>query len=433
MKITVYGGVEEIGGNTILLEDEGASILLDFGISYRQRDRFFSDPFLSPRSVESLMNLGILPPVPEFYCRRGVDAVFITHPHRDHSSYISFLDRSIPVYLGDTTRTILESWKTTKRRFLEFNLEGIKFHTFRSRDVLKDDPLVIHPMHVDHSIPGSYGYVIETPSGVVGYTGDFRMHGERPDLTRDFIKLCKKKNVDILITEATNILDGKVSGENDVKRSLIEVLKRAEGAVIVEYSKNDIDRLRSVYEASKRTGRKLVISVHQAHLLMSLRNDPHLKLPPLGELYVLERDRKIKPPPWIQQILNTFRSIDMQEISPKQKEYTISLSFYELEELFHLSPAEGSIYILSSSEPFTEEMEIDFERLKNWLNHFGVPLYQTHASGHIMPQDLRKVVKEISPKKVIPVHTEHPELVKRYLRDLCEVILPEKGKPITFY
>jgi len=49
------------------------------------------------------------------------------------------------------------------------------------------------------------------------------------------------------------------------------------------------------------------------------------------------------------------------------------MSFYDLEELVEINPQPGSYYILSASEPFNEEMEIDFERLVNWLSHCGLP------------------------------------------------------------
>lgn len=57
----------------------------------------------------------------------------------------------------------------------------------------------------------------------------------------------------------------------------------------------------------------------------------------------------------------------------------------DFEELISLQPAAGSYYVLSASELFNEEMEIDFERLLNWLWHYGLPQYHVHVSGHMMP------------------------------------------------
>jgi len=43
MKLSFYGGVEEIGGNKILLEDDDTRIFLDFGMSFHKRGRFLKN------------------------------------------------------------------------------------------------------------------------------------------------------------------------------------------------------------------------------------------------------------------------------------------------------------------------------------------------------------------------------------------------------
>ena len=39
--LTFYGGVNEIGGNKILLEDQDTRIFLDFGMSFSQSGKYF--------------------------------------------------------------------------------------------------------------------------------------------------------------------------------------------------------------------------------------------------------------------------------------------------------------------------------------------------------------------------------------------------------
>ncbi|MEM4316462.1 MAG: hypothetical protein QXQ68_00185 [Candidatus Nitrosocaldaceae archaeon] len=38
--------------------------------------------------------------------------------------------------------------------------------------------------------------------------------------------------------------------------------------------------------------------------------------------------------------------------------------------MIDIKPSNGSCYIYSSSEPFNEESEIEFNRFINWLDHF---------------------------------------------------------------
>jgi len=84
---------------------------------------------------------------------------------------------------------------------------------------------------------------------------------------------------------------------------------------------------------------------------------------------------------------------------------------------------------VSASEPFNEEMTIDYERLVHWLCHYGLPQYHAHVSGHIMPLQLKATLKEIGAAKIFPVHTENVDLVAKFMRDLkSKVILAEKEK-----
>jgi ribonuclease J len=108
------------------------------------------------------------------------------------------------------------------------------------------------------------------------------------------------------------------------------------------------------------------------------------------------------------------------------------LGFYEFNELVGIEPIPGSVYVLSQSEPFNEEMELQFAKLKNWLGIYGVPLYQAHSSGHAKPQELRKFISEVAPKNVYLIHTEQPELYRTYISDLiARAILPIEGQTLT--
>ena len=105
------------------------------------------------------------------------------------------------------------------------------------------------------------------------------------------------------------------------------------------------------------------------------------------------------------------------------------MSFYDLEQLVEIQPKPGSCYISSSSEPFNEEMEIDYEKLVNWLRHYGLPQYHVHVSGHIMPLQLKAILEEIGAKTIFPVHTENAELFAKFMQDSKSQVVPaEKDK-----
>jgi ribonuclease J len=89
-----------------------------------------------------------------------------------------------------------------------------------------------------------------------------------------------------------------------------------------------------------------------------------------------------------------------------------------LKSLLPFSLKLGSGYVVSASEPFNEEMELDFEKLINWLKHYGLPQYHVHVSGHIMPLQLKMALKQMNGKRIFPAHTEGAELFSRFMRDV---------------
>ncbi|MDP2930996.1 MAG: MBL fold metallo-hydrolase RNA specificity domain-containing protein [Chloroflexota bacterium] len=131
VRLTFYGGVGEIGGNKILLEDGDRKLLLDFGFPY-QRHKLFYEEYLKPRGGAGLLDplvMELLPPLeglyrddletpglwPQFRDRPlyrrldHVDGILLSHAHLDHSGYISFLKNDIPVYATATTAFITKS------------------------------------------------------------------------------------------------------------------------------------------------------------------------------------------------------------------------------------------------------------------------------------------------------------------------------------
>jgi len=67
-------------------------------------------------------------------------------------------------------------------------------------------------------------------------------------------------------------------------------------------------------------------------------------------------------------------------------------------------------------------MEMDFDKLINWLEHYGLPQHHTHVSGHVMPLTLKDLLERIHPKYIIPIHGNH-ELFKRFARGLDSIVL----------
>ena len=89
-----------------------------------------------------------------------------------------------------------------------------KAHTFRTGDRLNIGSMEIEPIHVDHSIPGAYGFIIYTSEGTIVYSGDVRLHGSKPQMTQEFVEKIRKIRPITLIMEGTRITDERFQRVN---------------------------------------------------------------------------------------------------------------------------------------------------------------------------------------------------------------------------
>jgi ribonuclease J len=140
-------------------------------MSFAMKKQFYSPSFLSPKSEkESLQELGILPKIKGVYkfdpSPPEIDGVFISHGHFDHSAYLSFIKREIPAIAVKQQKPSCELLVISAVQ-IEFDVSDLNFESFRTGTNITVDNLEIEPVHVDHSVPGAYGFVVHTSSGSV--------------------------------------------------------------------------------------------------------------------------------------------------------------------------------------------------------------------------------------------------------------------------
>jgi ribonuclease J len=445
--LTFYGGVNEIGGNKILLRDGKAKVFFDFGQSFTMGIDFFTS-MLGPRwlcGLKDYFEFGLMPKIKGLYSKKQLmytdisyskpnfDAVFLSHAHFDHTAHICFIDEKIPVFCGSGTKLFLESMVETTFS----SLGEHPYQTFRTGSVMEIGQLKVEPIHVDHSIPGAYGFIIHTSKGEIVYTGDLRAHGSKKEMTEEFIaKACECKPI-AMISEGTRIVEKRPRSnfsEFEVKEKSNEIVSGSNKIVFVTHHGRDIDRFRTIYEVAKQNGRRIVIFPRLAYLLKKLVEDEHLDFPdPLKDKNILVYFRRKKTGTFIEEDYYLWernfmqRMVTADEVHENQIGLVMDLDFYQFGELIDIKPDKGSHFIHSMSEPFSEE-DIEDQVMHNWLNHFKIKFHQLHASGHMKRQELMEMIERINPKKVFPVHTENPAFFKKTKK---KTVVIEKGKTYT--
>ncbi len=296
VEITCYGAVGEIGGNKILLEDKDTKVFLDFGTGFTEGADYF-DAGIEPRRVNGagdLFEFGLLPEIPGLYSEDAlqntslryvkpeVDAILLSHYHWDHMGRIGLVDAAIPVYAGETTALIHEASSESTYSPLDHH----QIRTFRTGDKLRIGSLEVLPIHVDHSIPGAYGFIIYTSVGAVAYTGDFRLHGPLGFMTSEFAREAHGAEPSLLITEGTRVAPMDVRqgmSEGAVLRETLKAIGRNEKLAFSSFRGNDTDRVNTFHKAAQKSGRQLVVSMRTAILLEKLQKDARLEVPRVGK------------------------------------------------------------------------------------------------------------------------------------------------------
>ncbi len=475
-EITFHGGVHDIGGNKFLVEDRGTKILMDFGMSFRDEGKFFSQ-FMNARtsnSLKDLFDLGILPNIPGMYRRdytrhmdlggdeeTAIDAVLLTHAHVDHCKYISYLRPEIPVYCSEASKLIMQNYDDTgtdqyltlKERFQVYtNRDGgiskkkgedvqipRNIQVFEEGKKFSIDSVDVEPMPVDHSIPGVNAFILHTSSGSIANTGDLRFHGRRANDTEKFVERCGESELDLILCEGTRVQKADSKTEFDVEQGSTKIINNTEQLVICGYPIRDLDRLMSFYLAAKNTNRFLVIDLKQAYLLKLFAgsanfsnlypkpDDTHIKIfLSRGTWSLIDKDLskfseklfRADYKKWEQEFLDYPNAIDYRYVAANQKDLIFYCSDFNLQNLIDIKPSPGSTYIRSLTEPFDFEMELKEEQIKNWFEHFGIisrerDWHQIHVSGHGDSTQIMRVIDGAQAKKLIPIHTQHDEYHKR--------------------
>jgi ribonuclease J len=405
MKLTIHRGTHEIGGTCIELQSHSSRILIDFGLPLvdENREPFDSDK-IKNKSKKELIKTEVLHPIKGLYKDEQplFDAILLSHPHLDHYGLLSYINPTIPIYLSEGCKKLIEISYFFGQTSCD--LKGTK--PVKTWKEFKIGDFAITPYLVDHSGFDALAFLIECEGKRIFYTGDFRGHGRKNILYENLLKY-PPKDIAYLILEGSMIGrdKGKYKTEQDIEKALTKQFQ-ANNLFFIACSSQNIDRIVSIYKACKKADRTFLIDPYTAYILDQLKD-----ISPNIPQYHWGKNIKIffAPNSYTKKMadnksLYQFKSakITYDEIIEAKNNLVIKDNYLTRNVLAKKKEIAGSKLIYSMWEGYLPDV-------KPFWRKYNIPIIKIHTSGHAYIEELQKFVKAIKPKNIIPNHTFYPE------------------------
>lgn len=416
IRIIPLGGVEEIGKNMTAVEFGDDIIIIDCGFQFREADTPGIDY--------------ILPNTKYLEERKDkIRGLFITHGHLDHIGGIPYVIDRIgypPVYTRRLTSIMI------KKRQEEFpNLKPLDMQEVEKADTIKAGNLRVRFFSVTHTIPDSMGIIVETPYGLLVFTGDLKLDhvdGVPTEAEEKEFAYFKDKKVLFLAADSTNVEKAGFSiPESTVKKNMDDIIANTPGRLIIGTFSSQLERLMRIVEQAEKVGRKVLVEGRS--MKVNLEIVKHLGLLKVSDKTFIGPESLESTPDSKILILATGAQGDefaaLMRIAMKSHKY--------------VKIKKNDTIVLSSSIVPGNERSV--QKLKDNLSRQGARIIHRdqmdiHASGHANRDETFWIHSKINPRFFMPLHgyhymlRVHADIAKAVGRSEEEIIVPDNGAVI---
>jgi ribonuclease J len=396
-EIMIYRGSNEIGGTCIEIKaNNGKKLWVDLGAPLNDKNA----------NIDYAIN-------------QNPDALLISHPHQDHYGLMEYLDKETPVYMGEISKGLIEVPRIfLNRPFLNNNIKTLK--AWKPESIA--DTFNVTPYLVDHSSPEAFSFLIEVDNKRIFYSGDFRATGRKHVLYDNFIKK-PPKDIDLLFLEGTMLErdDQIYKTEDDVEKSLLEIIRNQKNISFVISSAQNIDRFVSLVKCCLNTSnKKVVVDVYNAMVLDIVKQkSPNLPTIEWPEVLVYKKDSQLQKidTDEYKDFYNRInkQSVDNNDVFNNPSSYIYFLRYPNMRFLNKFRRKEKINLIYSQWTGYLKkEHEQHFtDVINNLKQDKDINYYEIHTSGHASLEELKNFARALAPKQIVPIHTENPELFKQ--------------------
>lgn len=356
MEIKVYRGTHQIGGAVVAVSTRKTRIIIDMG---------------SPVVIDE-----------------PYDAVVFTHYHRDHVSQAEHIAKSVPLYIGSAAKEIL--LLTSADDDADVRNAVMRMQPYEDGKTFYIGDIGVTPILTDHSAFDAYMLLIEGEGKRVLHTGDFRGHGIRSPLVLPALENLRNK-VDLFICESTNLSFRQPVTTPELSLvSAAEIVMERFPYVFVLCGATDIDRL-AVFHQSAEGRASFFCDAYQMGILDVVR----------------ERGSHLSP-------YYGFNKAQVYVEAMGQNSHGFVMAvrndkvFRQVMKPFLDAHREKCLFIYAVPEGYLAKHEKALEKLTEGFRY----KVKLHTSGHSSQEMIWQAVQILSPRKVLPIHTEKPENIR---------------------
>ena len=413
------GGSGEIGMNMNLFAygkpGEQKWIIVDIGVT-------FAD--------DTVPGIDLIYPDPGFIIDKKDDllGIVLTHAHEDHIGAIVHIWPKLKCKIYATPFTAVLISEKFKEKKIDIN-SYLKIVELNS--TLKLEPFNIEFITLTHSILEPNGLKIQTPVGNILHTGDWKVDPNPligGDINAKRLKEIGEEGVLAMICDSTNVFShGKSGSELDVRKSLMNIMKRLKKKIIVTSFASNVARMETVFHCAKQTGRHISLVGRSMHrIFKAARKCGYLKdvIEPIDP-----REAKNLSSGKIVYLCTGSQGEPMGAMMRIAK-FTHPDVIIE----------KGDAVVFSSKIIPGNEKKL--YKLHNQLVKEGLEVISeenefVHVSGHPNREDLKEMYGWIRPKCIIPVHGEHRHMIEHinFAKEMQvpNSVLVENGDIVKLY
>lgn len=323
-----------------------------------------------------------------------IKALVITHGHEDHIGAIPYLapKLNVPIY---APRFALE---LIKHKLTEFNSKQ-DLHEVELNKSYTFGPFTFTPYRENHSIPDTFGYIIDTPVGKTIHTGDYKYDWTSADGTIievDKMARAGGEGVLCLMSDCLRIeKPGFTLSESVVEDRLDTEIRKAKGRVFLTTISSNVTRMQQVINVAMRYNRKVAFAGRSVENVAGIATRLGYFHVPEG---VMVKDTAISDLPDDQQIIILTGAMG-QEGSALARLTSGDHKLFALKEgdlvIFSADPIPGSEdRVFSLIDDLTERgASVAYSDIVNNL----------HVSGHAASEELKLSIALTKPKFLLPI------------------------------